>query len=65
MLTGIKTNATIRAERLVTKFGDLFGCLVFLDCIEVISHGENGANYSEYTAKIVQNRHFRYLANPT
>jgi hypothetical protein len=32
---------------LVTKFGDLFGCLGFLNAIKVIKRRENYAKYGE------------------
>ena len=50
---------------LVTKFGDLFGCLGFLNAIKVMKRYENYAKYGEYTAKMVENMRFRCFANPT
>ena len=52
-------------KNLVTKFGDLFGCLGFLNAIKVIKWRESYAKYGEKTAKSTQNTHFRYFANPT
>ena len=49
----------------VTKFGDLFGCLGFLNAIKVVKRRKNYAKYGGQTAKMTQNTHFRYFANPT
>ena len=49
----------------VTKNGDLFGDLILLSRIKVVSRYENYAKYGEKTAKKYVKLHFKYLANPT